>query len=443
MADSDTAVDSPGLNMSAAPEMADTKEDGAAQATDTKEKEAAAGVTETKDDADGKSSQPQGTTDGGDKDEDAEEEDSSLVIDESAAPKAAPNEAAAGGPEQAEPPKESGGPTGAGEDSGEGEEEEKEFEPTIDMMINDFDDERTMEEEEALEADEDAEGAEAEAEALEQEADMPLEELLKMYGYGNGAPAGENNHEEEVGAKDQEGSKQEEGDKEVDHKTGERTSDEGKTMEAESPDAAVAPSSSSDRKRGSMSPPPPAAKKAKSELARFYEATVEGRSLRSSAGGPADDEEEEEDGGGNAGAGGQGADESSDVEGGGRDFSWKKTIMIGPSYQASVPATTEDNYGDTPPYENDDKLLWDPSKLSPQRVEEYLAKSQESLHPAGASGVGGLPAGAHTRDDEQVVHFRQTSPLENIWNPAFFHFSPFTCFTNATTITRRRCAGDE
>ncbi len=32
----------------------------------------------------------------------------------------------------------------------EEEEEEKDFEPTIDMMINDFDDERTMEEEEAL-----------------------------------------------------------------------------------------------------------------------------------------------------------------------------------------------------------------------------------------------------------------------------------------------------
>ena len=35
--------------------------------------------------------------------------------------------------------------------SEEGDDDEKEFSPTIDMMINDFDDERTMEEEEALE----------------------------------------------------------------------------------------------------------------------------------------------------------------------------------------------------------------------------------------------------------------------------------------------------
>ena len=33
------------------------------------------------------------------------------------------------------------------------------------------------------------------------------------------------------------------------------------------------------KNRNSMSPPPPA-KKSKSELAKFYEATVEGRSLR-------------------------------------------------------------------------------------------------------------------------------------------------------------------
>ena len=46
------------------------------------------------------------------------------------------------------------------------------------MMMNDFDDERTMEEEEALESQEDEAN---ELSALEQEQDMPLEELLKLY----------------------------------------------------------------------------------------------------------------------------------------------------------------------------------------------------------------------------------------------------------------------
>ena len=32
-----------------------------------------------------------------------------------------------------------------------------------------------------------------------------------------------------------------------------------------------------------------------------------------------------------------------------QDYSWKKTIMIGPSYQASVPSDL-DAYGDTLPY---------------------------------------------------------------------------------------------
>ena len=49
--------------------------------------------------------------------------------------------------------------------------------------------------------------------------------------------------------------------------------------------------------------------------------------------------------------------------------------------------------------ENEDKKLWDPSSLSQQSVEEYLAKSEESLH---ATGVTSLPLGSHIRDDEQV-----------------------------------------
>ena len=49
---------------------------------------------------------------------------------------------------------------------------------------------------------------------------------------------------------------------------------------------------------------------------RFYESTVEGRSLRSS--GVIAEEEEEE---------------SEEEQEEGKDYSWKKTIMIGPSFQ--------------------------------------------------------------------------------------------------------------
>ncbi len=136
---------------------------------------------------------------------------------------------------------------------------------------------------------------------------------------------------------------------------------------------------------------------------------MEGRSLRSSGGlGQGNDDEEEDSDGGGAVGGVGGADEESEE---GRDYSWKKTIMIGPSYQATVPSGLSDYDDSLPPYENEDKLLWDPSALSPKRVEEYLAKSQESaLSSAGngnGSGNGGvfvLPSGAHTRDDEQALH---------------------------------------
>ena len=55
-----------------------------------------------------------------------------------------------------------------------------------------------------------------------------------------------------------------------------------------------------------------------------------------------DDDDDDSDGG----VGGYGMGEDSDD---GRDYSWKKTIMIGPSFQASVPGGLS-SYGDTLPY---------------------------------------------------------------------------------------------
>lgn len=52
------------------------------------------------------------------------------------------------------------------------------FEPTIEMMVNDFDDEQTLNEEEALGALEDVE---EEINTLKEESEIPLEELLAKY----------------------------------------------------------------------------------------------------------------------------------------------------------------------------------------------------------------------------------------------------------------------
>lgn len=274
---------------------------------------------------------------------------------------------------------------------GDGESEEKEFEPTLDMMMNDFDDEQTMEEEEA---NEDQDNEEDELAALEQEQDMPIEELLKMYG---AVPSGEGESEagpaQEVKEADEELSKAAD-----ESKKEEPISNTPKDLVIEEPiigstdggagyDAVANIGEGSSKRKGSLSPQPTSMKKSKSELARFYEAAVEGRALRSQ-GQPEDMEEEMED------------EEGEDSDSENRDYSWKKTIMIGPSYQASVPADLA-IYGDTLPYENEDKLLWNPGELATGDVENYLSKSQEAVQ---SGGVGSLPLGAHVRDDEQALH---------------------------------------
>eukprot|EP00092_Neocalanus_flemingeri_P017459 GFUD01018887.1.p1 GENE.GFUD01018887.1~~GFUD01018887.1.p1 ORF type:complete len:469 (+),score=168.71 GFUD01018887.1:375-1781(+) len=252
----------------------------------------------------------------------------------------------------------------AEEEEGNEEDNEKEFEPTVDMIMNEFDDERTIEEEEALGQEDEAE----ELNALQNEQDIPIEELLKLYGYNNS----------------QKDANEKAANLEVETKA---DSDQEDIAE---PDAEVlaVPEQEVDMQKGekrSSSTPPPS-KKARSELAKFYEATVEGRSLRSSAGAPEDEEEES-------------CEEEAEE---GKDYSWKKTIMIGPTYQASVPGGLC-SYDDTPPYENEDKQLWDPTRLSEEVSREYLAKSAETQGASGALGVNGIPTGSHIRDDEQAL----------------------------------------
>ena len=221
----------------------------------------------------------------------------------------------------------------------------KEFEPTLDMMMNDFDDEQTMEEEEA---NEDQDNEEDELAALEQEQDMPIEELLKMYG---AVPSG-GGESEAAAAPLQEVKTDEELSKAADDsKKEEPIANTSKDLVIEEPsgsttdyDAEAAIGEVSSKRKGSLSPALPPMKKSKSELARFYEAAVEGRALRSQ-GQPEDMEEEMED---------EEGCEDSDSEN--RDYSWKKTIMIGPSYQASVPADLA-IYGDTLPYGETSNLL--------------------------------------------------------------------------------------
>lgn len=71
---------------------------------------------------------------------------------------------------------------------------DEEFDPPVDMMVNDFDDERTLDEEEALEQ---AGDTQNEVSELQRESEMPIEELMKMYGYGDDGKIPDNVEDEE------------------------------------------------------------------------------------------------------------------------------------------------------------------------------------------------------------------------------------------------------
>lgn len=257
------------------------------------------------------------------------------------------------------------------DDVTEQDEGEKDFEPTVDMMMNEFDDERTMEEEEALDQEDEAE----ELNALTQEQDMPLEELMKLYGYNQPNKEAETKEEDEEEEVDEELAEEKlaEDDDEIKEEpilNQSQVDEMSETLEIK------------EEEGGSMSPPP-AKKSKKSELARFYEAAIEGKDL--------DDESGDENG-----------DETDE----GKDYSWKKTIMIGPSYQAQVPLGLS-KYDDTPPYENEDKKLWDPNRLEAPETEEYLRETDEIFDEGDYDehlGVNGIPNGSHMRDDEQALY---------------------------------------
>jgi len=74
--------------------------------------------------------------------------------------------------------------------------------------------------------------------------------------------------------------------------------------------------------------------------------------------------------------------------------------MVGTDYQAVIPDTLC-KYDGAMPYENEDKLLWDPTDLSDKDIKDYLVAIQAS-QDCSAEGVNRIPKGSHVRDDEQV-----------------------------------------
>lgn len=205
-------------------------------------------------------------------------------------------------------------------------------------MVNDFDDERTLDEEEALAAGE-QQDPRAELSNLQKEGDMPLEELLAMYGLNQ----------------------------------------PGQRQELRPPPPEAPPSPEQE--------PPEEDKPDPSALSQLYTEpgiTEPPRFLRSVSRPPSEEEDD--------------YDYSPEEE------DWKKTIMVGSDYQAWIPEGLC-NYDDALPYENDDKLLWNPTAIQEKDTEEYMTQVR-SLSPA-AEGLAAIPTGPQLRDDEQALFLLQ------------------------------------
>ncbi|XP_066157986.1 mesoderm induction early response protein 1-like [Euwallacea fornicatus] len=232
---------------------------------------------------------------------------------------------------------------------------DKLFDPSIDMLINDFDDERTLEEEEALAAGESVEDPSTELSNLEREGNMPLEELLALYGYNK------------TKSKESASESEEEEDKEV-------------PMEEEEICETVV-------EQENCSNPP-----RQSKLTLLYEPMsedVDNSKNLASVSKISEDEEEE-------------LDSNADEDDYQKFPSGIHNIMVGSDYQAQVPEGLT-NYDQDPANDKEDQLLWSPQEIYPTKVEEYLRKVQELLKPPT------IPNGNVLRDDEEALYILKES----------------------------------
>ncbi|XP_016301630.1 mesoderm induction early response protein 3 isoform X2 [Sinocyclocheilus anshuiensis] len=204
--------------------------------------------------------------------------------------------------------------------------EDHDFDPTAEMLIHEYDDERTLEEEELLEGEK---NFTAELSDLEREGNMPIEELLAMYRYEASVSTGA-------------GSSMDSSSVELADDLPDMTLDKEEiAKDLLSGDYEEETQSSADDLTPSVT---------SHEATDFFP-----RTLRSNATYDGDKESEgEED-----------CVSSEDS---------RKEIMVGSQYQAEVPVGLS-HYNDDEVYEEEDQLLWCPDVLSECKVKDYLSEA--------------------------------------------------------------------
>ncbi|KAJ8260756.1 hypothetical protein COCON_G00164790 [Conger conger] len=230
--------------------------------------------------------------------------------------------------------------------------EDHDFDPTAEMLVHEYDDERTLEEEELLEGDS---NISAEIADLQKESNMPLEELLAIYHY--------------------EASVSTVGGSSVDSSSGELT-DELPDMTLDKEEIAKDLLSGDDEEtQSSADDLTPSV--TSHEATDFFP-----RTLRSNA---IYDGDKESDG----------------EEDGVSPEDSRKEIMVGSEYQAEIPAHLCCYGNEEKVYSEEDQLLWCPDALPESRVREYLC---ETSSWASDGKTEGTPERGHIRDNEQALY---------------------------------------
>lgn len=250
--------------------------------------------------------------------------------------------------------------------------DDHDFDPTADMLVHDFDDERTMEEEEMLEAADEAQANEIDD--LAREGDMPIHELLSMYGYGGGSP-GEDDEEEEEEPEEEEDDEEEDEEEDMDNDEISRSTGQLKRTGGESSKSSPGPSGET---------PTTSEGRTRSVRALGTAELIRPQKLKYFDNNNDIEEESDED----------------------EDYvpseDWKKEIMVGSMYQAETPVGLCKYKENEKVYENDDQLLWNPECLPEAKVVEFLTEA--SKRTGEEKGVDAIPEGSHIKDNEQALY---------------------------------------
>ncbi|EHB12310.1 Mesoderm induction early response protein 1 [Heterocephalus glaber] len=200
----------------------------------------------------------------------------------------------------------------------------------------------------------------------EKEGDMPIHELLSLYGYDSTVRLPEEDEEEEE--------EEEEGEDDEDADNDDNSGCSGENKEENIKDS----SGQEDETQSSNDDP------SQSVASQDTQETIRPRRCKYFDTNSEIEEESEED----------------------EDYipseDWKKEIMVGSMFQAEIPVGMCRYKENEKVYDNDDQLLWDPEYLPEDKVIVFLKDA--SRRTGDEKGVEAIPEGSHIKDNEQALY---------------------------------------